>query len=309
MVAKMIFGSLLILSLFVYGNCSRPLFEGDIRVFYPQLVSAYGDEFANFMETKGHVTDDLRRRRLGGIGKWPAGVVPYTIDKRYFDVAGVKRLDTIMEGMTSKLSPYVTFKKWAGEEPDYIVFKKVAAEGCWSYIGKIGGGQTINIGCLKNVKQWTSTVEHEVLHALGVWHEQSRPDRDKYVKVNDENIMEGFEAQFVTRVTQDDFLEYDYGSVMHYGANAFSKNGKPTLESINPPGVLFGVADAMSDVDVAEVRIKYGEPLPVPTTPPTATPTPRPTLIPCDRFTKRRPCRNRKRRCRWDKKSKTCKFK
>ena len=60
---------------------------------------------------------------------------------------------------------------------------------CYSqYVGQNGGKQEISIGhdCEK-----TDIVLHEILHALGFWHVQSRTDRDDYVTVHYENIESG----------------------------------------------------------------------------------------------------------------------
>ena len=58
---------------------------------------------------------------------------------------------------------------------------------CSSNIGRVGGEQTITIGlhCLV-----LGTVEHETMHSLGMIHEHSRPDRDKYVDIKWKNINE-----------------------------------------------------------------------------------------------------------------------
>ncbi len=60
---------------------------------------------------------------------------------------------------------------------------------CSSYIGKIGGPQNVSLavsGCV-----YTYIVIHELMHAAGFWHEQSRSDRDDYVDINWDNIQTG----------------------------------------------------------------------------------------------------------------------
>ena len=64
---------------------------------------------------------------------------------------------------------------------------------CYSYLGMIGGRQNISIGRGCETK---GIVLHEIFHALGRIHEQSRTDRNKYVRINRGNIKPGMQAEF-----------------------------------------------------------------------------------------------------------------
>ena len=76
----------------------------------------------------------------------------------------------------------------------YILFAKRQC-GCCSYVGRQPGemaqGLSIGFGCDK-----PGTVLHELGHAVGFWHEMSRPDRDDYIKINLENVNPGHESNF-----------------------------------------------------------------------------------------------------------------
>ncbi|WP_299440385.1 M12 family metallopeptidase [uncultured Aquimarina sp.] len=111
---------------------------------------------------------------------------------------------------------------------NYVFFR--TGGGCSSFVGRQGGRQDITLagGCP------TGAVIHEIGHAVGLWHEQSRKDRDQYITINFGNIQNGLEFNFETYLQQgidgDEFTnELDFNSIMLYSSFAFSKNGLPTI--------------------------------------------------------------------------------
>lgn len=119
-------------------------------------------------------------------------------------------------------------------ERDYVKFRSNSDDGCSSHIGREGGEQTIKIGPRCNSQH---TILHEMTHALGAWHEQSRPDRDNYLRILTENIESGREHNFLKRnVFEVDSQgeSYDCASVMHYRLDSFNtRDPLHTLEVTN----------------------------------------------------------------------------
>ena len=108
----------------------------------------------------------------------------------------------------------------------YITNKK---RGCHSKLGFLNAPQQLNLefpGCRRH-----GTIIHEFMHALGFYHEQSRPDRDNYITVNFNNVeppskkYENPKAQFQKYTTNIDVhrTPYDLCSVMHYWPGALGK--------------------------------------------------------------------------------------
>uniref|UniRef100_A0AC35TGF5 Zinc metalloproteinase n=1 Tax=Rhabditophanes sp. KR3021 TaxID=114890 RepID=A0AC35TGF5_9BILA len=144
-----------------------------------------------------------------------------------------------------------------GIDGDYIEFFK--GHGCYSMIGKFGGRQGISIGegCER-----MGVVEHEIGHALGLWHQQSRPDALNYIKFDKTFILPSYLSDFEVRSTDEidmHGIPYDLGSVMHYGSTAFSSDGSTrTLITLDPLyQMTIGQRDKLSFYDVKAINDVY----------------------------------------------------
>ncbi|CAK9100704.1 Zinc metalloproteinase nas-25 (Nematode astacin 25) [Durusdinium trenchii] len=96
--------------------------------------------------------------------------------------------------------------------------------GFWSHVGMLRDyPQRVNLqhpGC-----DTVGTALHQLGHTLGMAHEQSRPDRDKYVHLHPKFIQEDSLDKFNMAATTHRLQRpYDMLSIMHYDARAFSKN-------------------------------------------------------------------------------------
>src|SRR6185295_2352960 len=98
----------------------------------------------------------------------------------------------------------------------------------------------------------------EIGHAVGLWHEQSRNDRDRFIRINWGNIQSGLSSNFNTSGSAGiDFGTFDFESIMLYGSYAFSANGMPTMTRLD--GTTFvGMRTGLSTGDRATIDWLYG---------------------------------------------------
>ncbi|XP_077302859.1 hatching enzyme 1.2-like [Arctopsyche grandis] len=115
----------------------------------------------------------------------------------------------------------------------------------------------------RNCLSRRGTVQHELLHALGFWHEHSRTDRDLNILIQWDNILSGREKNFRVRMANESTtlgIPYDFESVMHYKNNSFSrdKRRKPTILPRNPSiRVMMGQRIRISKSDIAKLNRLY----------------------------------------------------
>lgn len=185
--------------------------------------------------------------------KWPSEVVPYVIEGS-FNTAERNFINQAASNFGTSTGMRISWVLRTTQS-DYVAITS-DSNGCWSYVGRTGGRQPLNLqrGCLV-----LGIVEHEMLHALGIWHEQSRPDRDQFVSINWDNIEPGKEHNFYKKNPSQVLVydSYDYGSVMHYSACAFTSNGRPTITPLDPNANI-GQRNGMSNQDVQKLLKFYG---------------------------------------------------
>eukprot|EP00586_Coscinodiscus_wailesii_P007306 CAMPEP_0172487944 /NCGR_PEP_ID=MMETSP1066-20121228/17251_1 /TAXON_ID=671091 /ORGANISM="Coscinodiscus wailesii, Strain CCMP2513" /LENGTH=460 /DNA_ID=CAMNT_0013254869 /DNA_START=52 /DNA_END=1430 /DNA_ORIENTATION=+ len=236
----------------------KNLFELDIMPTWRAIVTAYGEDVANRLVDDGTMTKQANTtgemydyESIRWDYRDPADgkvVVPYVFSDDFDDI-GKCAVNEARLSLEKRLG-YVKFVPRSDEE-DFIRYSQRDPDDCWSYLGRIGGQQEMNLGWCANLS-YEGAIIHEHLHALGISHEYLRPDRDRYIKMHFKN------TDPHDRYTSHQKVPYNYQFLMHYDKGAIGNSShaiSATLDRIddNTMGHKYNV----SDLDVQRVRLCY----------------------------------------------------
>jgi hypothetical protein len=226
------------------------LFEGDIDIELDKIVTR---EPVSLGKKTGLLFSKKRYR-------WPNKEVPYAIDPDYPREWGSQLRRAINHWNDKTILRFIKVPPDPEdhEYPNYIYFRD--SYRCGSKMGMRGGRQDIEV-MTKGAR--SPEIIHEIGHAVGLWHEHSRHDRNKYIKIVRKNIPRKKQHNFKRRYMWDkDFGEYDYFSIMHYKSDAFTKNGEDTIIVKNDYDTyqpLIGKAEGLSEMDIKAVKAIYDD--------------------------------------------------
>lgn len=232
---------------------------GDVGIKYSDL-KVYRDRLAS---------NEANAITPGGTAfKWPGGNVYYRFDPA--QVSNNTITPVKMQQFRDAVPEWAAFanvhfiENISGQS-NYVTVQEDASlgGGFSSSVGMGGGEQFVRFG----PNAWNrGTICHEVGHALGLWHEQQRPDRDTYVVINFGNIAPADQPNFAIISNGQTFgTPYDFYSVMHYKRNDLSSNGGDTIsmqpayaQYINVIGQVFD--RTLSKTERAAMAAIYGNP-------------------------------------------------
>lgn len=144
---------------------------------------------------------------------WPGGVIPYIFDDNVSALNQQRTLDAIAE---IEAVANVDWRPFQTGDTSWVRIRNSTRNN--SPVGRQGGEQILNM------TSWGERfiIVHEMYHAMGFWHEQSRADRANYVTIHWGNIQSGQEGNFEIRPNGGEYGPYDFESLMHYHPCSFS---------------------------------------------------------------------------------------
>lgn len=227
------------------------------------------DYFETFMVAPNPMLDvqspGSRNAMLLDKYKWPDGVIPYSFDAKVYSEKEKAKVVEAMEIFGSKTC--IQFIETTEDEMSVHQIKFIKSKhGCGTSVGyHIYRNESQIVAFSDYCISLRATMQHELLHVIGLFHEQCRYDRDEVIDIHWENIEESQKNNFIKvseKYSTTFDLPYDIGSLMHYPRHAFSKDGKSyTMTLKNDTTIELGQIDlknaAPTYLDLEKVRRMY----------------------------------------------------
>jgi hypothetical protein len=248
---------------------AKPISPEDIRKNF-RIKTVHGHEVVAIDDMLFPVDQYSVRAGLSG-APWPDGLLLYVFAA---SVTPQDQTNFLNACALWSAGAHVSCKQRTTEPVYFTVYSTVSASECvnQSIVGMQAGGY-IDI-CNWDVPH---VIAHEIGHAFGFIHEQSRPDRDAYVFINFPNVQFGEAHNFDIVPDAEVVGEYDYGSIMEYTPCAFSINPNCAVipNDVNEPAEkktitpvkcnsteesVMGTALAPSQLDLEGMAQRYGPP-------------------------------------------------
>ena len=217
---------------------------------------------AVYSKAEEHVGRQSRAAIANRNDLWTNGIIHYSFD----DNISPRLRGLLEEAMTEWQDATCLLFVLRNKEEHYIKFESHPnREYCTcNSVGRRRGEQVIKLGFSCQSK---GELLHTLGHVIGLWHEQARPDRDRYVRILRDNIETGQEMNFEKReVFSVDYQgrDYDFGSIMHLSARAYSKDGAETTKVLDKykevAKSVLGQRDQLSHGDIEQVNTLYNCP-------------------------------------------------
>ncbi len=198
------------------------------------------------------------------VNRWPKAVIPYVIDTTVLtspEFGGSKLSDRVIAAIQDmEQKTLIRFEPHDKNRHGYYL--RFISDGnprsTIGFAGAIPNGQGLYLAHTIAM----AGIQHELSHALGVFHEESRSDRNEHIIVHPERMISQCYDAYIAITYNTGYnltTPYDFSSIMHSSLNVCVAPGSNGLETLEPKaGEKLPVGlRSMSPSDIQEINDLY----------------------------------------------------